>query len=327
MRYYPPILILDQFAPAMTKRHSHLDLGAMLIMIACCACWGLNLVAVKIANAGISPILQAGLRGAGASLLLLLWSAARGIPLLERDGSLWWGAVLGLIFAAEFVFLYCGVTLTTASSAIVFMYLAPFVVAIGAHLLIPGERLGWAQAIGLGAAFAGMLVAFADALRLPTGDELIGDLMVVVAAILWGATTIVVKTTRLVTISATKTLLYQLGASAILLPPLSLALGEPGFSHPTPMALLALAYSTVGVAFATYLAWYWLILRYPASKLSGFSFLAPLLGVLAGGLLLGEPITEALWAALVLVALGIYLINRRPRVAAIGVAPPRREAA
>jgi len=80
----------------------------------------------------------------------------------------------------------------------------------------------------------------------------------------------------------------------------------------------ALAYSTIGVAFVSYLAWYWLIVNYPATKLSGFSFLAPMIGVLAGGLLLGEPLSPALWAALALVALGIYLINRRSRIVAVG---------
>src|SRR5579885_2401594 len=101
------------------KRHDHLDFAAILIMIACCACWGLNQVAIKVANTGFSPVLQAGLRGIGATALLLAWSALRGIRLFERDGSLAIGCLLGAIFAFEFVLLYWGINFTTASSAIV----------------------------------------------------------------------------------------------------------------------------------------------------------------------------------------------------------------
>jgi drug/metabolite transporter (DMT)-like permease len=97
---------------------------------------------------------------------------------------------------------------------------------------------------------------------------------------------------------------------------LSPLVGESGITDANLRVMGALAYSTIGVAFISYLAWYWLIVNYPATKLSGFSFLARMIGVLAGGLLLGEPLSPALWAALALVALGIYLINRRPRGAA-----------
>src|SRR5215831_16677085 len=118
----------------MKARHDHLDLTAILVMIACCACWGLNQVMIKVASAGISPLMQAGLRGAGAGLLVLLWSTARGVRVFARDGSLGVGSLLGFVFAVEFMMLYWGVTFTTASRAIIFVYLAPFVVAIGAHL-------------------------------------------------------------------------------------------------------------------------------------------------------------------------------------------------
>src|SRR5579885_1268482 len=308
------------------KRHDHLDFAAILIMTLCCACWGLNQVAIKVANTGFSPLFGAGLRGVVAGALVLLWSMARGISLFERDGTLRLGALIGILFAAEFALLYWGLVYTTASRSIIFMYLAPFVVAMGAHLWIPGERLGLSQVTGLLSAFAGMALAFSDALRLPTHQQLLGDLMVVGAAILWGATTVVVKASRLTRVSPNKTLLYQLAGSVVLLPASAL-LGEPGATAPGAVAILALGYQAVAVAFASYLAWFWLMTHYPASRLSAFSFLAPLLGVIAGGVLLGEKVTPALALSLVLVALGIYLVNRRSRAAApAGVAAPREAA-
>jgi drug/metabolite transporter (DMT)-like permease len=296
----------------MPNRHSRLDLLAMLVMVALCASWGLNQVAIKVTNTGISPILQAGLRGIGAGTLVWLWSAWRGVRLFERDGSLGVGVLIGVLFAVEFALLNWGLVFTTASRAIIFMYLAPFVVAVGAHLFLPGERLGLAQLVGLLCAFAGMATAFADALRLPSHREIVGDVMIVGAAILWGATTVVVKASRLNRISPNKVLFYQLAGSAALLP-LSPLLGEAGVTAPSAVALAAFAYQTLFVAFVTYLAWFWLVAHYPASRLSAFSFLAPLFGVLAGHLLLGETVTSLLVAALALVGLGIYLVNRAPR--------------
>jgi drug/metabolite transporter (DMT)-like permease len=50
--------------------------------------------------------------------------------------------------------------------------------------------------------------------------------------------------------------------------------------------------------------------RYPPSRLASFTFLTPLFGVMAGGILLNEPVTRMLVLALVLVGSGIYLVNR-----------------
>lgn len=306
----------------MLDRRSQLDAAAILLMVLLCACWGFNQVAIKLANAGISPILQAGIRSAGSTLLVWLWSRHRRVPLFERDGTLGLGIVIGLLFAAEFVFLYGSLVYTSASRAVLFLYTAPFIVALGAHLLIPGERLRPIQGLGLLSAFAGVALAFGDALRFPTYRELLGDGMAFIAAILWGATTVVVKASRLTRISPHKVLLYQLAVSALCLPALSWLVGEPGIVDPSPLVLGMLGYQIVIVAGASYLAWFWLVSRYPAGRLSSFSFLTPLFGLLAGALLLGEPVSLALLGALVLVALGIFLVNRAPPLTS--PAAPRR---
>jgi drug/metabolite transporter (DMT)-like permease len=301
----------------MSERRQHLDAAAVLLMVLLSACWGLNQVAIKLANAGISPILQAGLRSLGSAVLVSAWSAHRGVRLFARDGSLGLGILIGLLFGAEFVFLYGSLVFTSASRAVLFLYTAPFVVAVGAHFVVPGERLRPQQVLGLACAFAGVALAFADALRFPSYRELLGDGMAFIAALLWGATTVMVKASRLAWLPPHKTLLYQLGVSALFLPALSWALGEPGFVAPTPLVLGMLAYQIVVVAFVSYLAWFWLISRYPAGRLSSFSFLTPIFGLMAGALLLGEPVSWALAAALALVAIGIFLVNRAPPLPAL----------
>jgi drug/metabolite transporter (DMT)-like permease len=282
----------------------------MAVLLLLCAIWGFTQVTIKLANEGFSPLFQAGLRSAGSAVLLWAWSTASGVPLFRRDGTLGHGAVIAALFAAEFILIYLGLALTTAARGVLFVYTAPFVVAIGAHFFVPGERLRGVKSVGLACAFAGIAIAFADGLRLPTRRELLGDTMVLAGAVCWGATTVVIKASRHVHLSPNKTLFYQLAGSAVVLIPISIAVGEPGVMNPTAVALLSLGYQVVVVAFASYLAWFWLLARYPASELSAFSFLTPLFGMAAGGLVLGERIGSALAVAMALVAVGIYLVNR-----------------
>jgi drug/metabolite transporter (DMT)-like permease len=292
------------------NKNQVLDLTAVVILVVLCASWALQQVAIKVANDGVSPILQSGIRSVGATVLLSIWMAVRRKPMLERDGTLWWGIAAGLLFAGEFLLIYWGLEFTHASRAVIFLYTSPFVVALGAQLFIPGERLRIIQVVGLCCAFGGIAVAFRESLSFPTHRMLIGDVMLVGAAVLWGATTVLVKASPLARIEPGKTLLYQLAVSAVVLPVGSLAMNEPGIILMTPLIAGCLVYQTVWVAFITYLAWFWLVRRYPASRLASFTFLTPLFGVVAGGVLLNEPITSMLLLSLVLVGTGIYLVNR-----------------
>jgi drug/metabolite transporter (DMT)-like permease len=293
-----------------TKENQVLDLTAMAILLVLCVSWGLQQVAIKVANRGISPLFQAGIRSVGATAFVWIWMAVRRETIMERDGTLWWGIAAGLLFSAEFILIYWGLDYTHASRAVIFLYMSPFVVALGAQRFIPGEHLRTIQVVGLCCAFVGIVVAFRESLSYPTHRMLMGDGMLALAAVLWGATTVLIKASPLAGIKPGKTLLYQLAVSAVVLPLGSLAKNEPGIVLMTPLIAGSLVYQTVWVAFITYLAWFWLIRHYPPSRLASFTFLTPLFGVIAGGVLLNEPITGSLVLALVLVGMGIFLVNR-----------------
>ncbi|HRP67115.1 MAG TPA: DMT family transporter [Thauera sp.] len=289
---------------------TELDRFAIGLMVILCMTWGLQQVAVKVASAGISPLWQAGLRSLGAALLVWAWTGLRRIPLFERDATLVPGIAAGALFAAEFAFVYYGLQFTSASRGVIFLYTAPFFVALGARWLLPNESMRAAQWLGMALAFAGVLVLFGENLLRPAGQAWIGDLMMLVAAMFWAATTLTVKASVLNRAAAEKTLLYQLGVSAPLLLLAALALGEPGVFAPGALVVGSLAFQTVMVAGISFLLWFWLVRQYPATRLSSFSFMTPVMGVLAGGLLLGEPLTPAVFAALLLVGAGIWVANR-----------------
>ena len=298
---------------ASTGRKDHLDGLAVACVLACCVLWGLNQVAAKVALAEIPPLLQAAARSTGAALLVAAWSRARGIPLLARDGTLAGGLAAGVLFAAEFGCIFVGLQYTTASRMVVFIYLAPFVVALGMPFIAATERLSLRRLAGLAGAVAGVAWAFAEGFSTPSGTELqwVGDALGVAAAVLWGATTLVIRATRLSSASAEKTLLYQLAVSGALLAAAALLAGESWPDRLSAASLGPLAFQTVVVCFASYLLWFWLIRHYPATPLSSFTLLTPISGLLAGVVLLSEPVTLRLIVALSAVAAGIAIVNRR----------------
>lgn len=287
----------------------HLDTFAVGVMLLCTFVWAMGQISTKVGLSGFQPVFQAGLRSALACLLVFAWCAIRNIPLFQRDGTLGAGIVAGLLFSAEFIALFVGLDYTTASRAIVLLYIAPIVVAVGAHFLL-GERLTPMKLTGLVAAFGGVVLAFSDHLGAFDKDTLFGDFLCVIAAITWGATTLCVRATRLRHASAEKVLVYQLAVSSVVLLPLSPLFG-PLIREVTPLVLLALAYQVIIVVAISYVVWFWLLSRYQASQLSAFSFLTPLMTVTLSWLLLGEAISLRLLGALALVAIGIYLVGRR----------------
>ncbi len=290
--------------------HDRLDTFAFAVLTVLCLCWGLNQVAIKVANAGIPPVFQALLRSALACVLIAAWARWRGIRLFVRDDTLAPGVLCGVLFGAEFVALYLGLDQTTASRGVVFLYAMPFFVALGAAIWLPYERLTPTQAVGLVLAFGGVVLGLHDGVDAAPG-ALLGDLLCLLAALLWALTTLVIKTTALVRAPAERVLFQQLFFSLPILAVAALLFGPVRIVDPAPLVLLALAYQVVIVVAITYLTWFWLIRLYPASQMASFTFLTPLFGVAAGGLLLAEPITPALLVALALVAVGIWLVNRR----------------
>lgn len=298
----------------MAERREHLDGRASAILLTCCLLWGVQQVLVKATLPELAPVFQAGLRFAGATALLLLWCRWRGVALFQRDGTLGAGLLAGLLFAGEFAAVYLGLAHTTASRLTVFLYTSPFWVALVVPLFVPAERLKPQQWLGLACAFVGVALALREGFS-HSGGGLTwrGDLLGLAAGALWGLTTVTIRATGMTRLTAEKTLLYQVAVSAVTLPLLSLALGEPWVWHWSAFAATSIALQTLVGAFGSYLVWMWLLLHYPATRVSAFVFLTPVFALLAGTLWLGEPLTTSLIAGLALVAVGIVLVNRRTR--------------
>ena len=287
-----------------------LDSVGAAIVVALCLSWGLNTVAIKLTLPDVPPLIQATIRSLGALAVVVLWCAVRRIPLLQRDGTLVPGVVAGALFGVEFVLIYSGLHLSLASRASIFLYTAPFFVALGGAFFLPGERLGVWQWLGLALSFTGMVVAIGVPQAAVNARVLTGDALLIGGGAAWAATTLIIKGSRLRLISPEKTLAYQLLVSVPILAAGAWALGEHLVATPRPAALWWLVYQTVWVVGVTYAVWFALIKSYSASRLSAFTFLTPLFGVIAAHFMLGDPIDWPFALAAGLVVGGLILVNR-----------------
>ena len=296
--------------PASNSVTRPLDAAAAATVVVLCVSWGFNQVATKLAIHDIPPLMQATVRSIVAALIVVGWCKLRGFALFKRDGTLLAGVAAGVLFAIEFILIYQGLVYTTATRAVLFIYLAPFFVVLGSRIFLPADAFRLAQWLGLALSFTGMLVAFG--LPTPALDprQAIGDLMMVAAALFWAATTLIIKASPLTRVSAEKVMLYQLVVSAPIMAAAAYVAGERITHAPSALALGSLAYQTIWVVSITFVIWFALIARFSANRLSAFTFLTPLFGVAAGHLVLGEPLTPAFAAAVALVAGGLVLVNR-----------------
>jgi drug/metabolite transporter (DMT)-like permease len=290
---------------------SRLPLNAALLLALLCFLWGAQSVSIKFSNQGMPPIMAAALRSLVAGALVWAYARFRNRDVAFPRGQSRHAAIIGLLFGLEFLFLYWSLVFTPVSRALIFLYTTPFWVALGAHFFLRNDRLNTIKGIGLLLAFGGVVAVFQS--RSPTlpRSYWVGDLMALLAAVFWAATTLYIKhISETVRLDHYRTLFAQLMYSFPVL-----AMGSILFEYPAtlalgPVVLAALFYQSVVVAFASYLVWFWLIHRHTVSRLAAFTFMTPLFGVILGGWILGEPLSVWIWTGLACVAVGLYAVNR-----------------
>lgn len=294
----------------MTASRRPLDTLASGMMLLLCVCWGFQQIAIKLVATDISPTMQVGLRSAFAALVLgaVVWRGEG--PRALRDGTLGAGVRVGLLFGFEFLAVSQGLIYTSASHMSVFLYTAPIFTALGLHWRVPEERLAPLQWLGVAVAFGGIAAAFFGngQPRVASGDGLLGDALGLLAGLLWGATTVAIRRGPLSEAAPSKTLFYQMAVAAMLLPAYAAATGSASIRY-TQAAVLSVALQALVVALSSYLAWFWLLRRYLASRLSILSFMTPLFGVSFGVLILDEPLDGAFVVGALMVLAGISLVS------------------
>ncbi|AYC33227.1 DMT family transporter [Pseudomonas cavernae] len=295
----------------MSGQRKGADAFLFQLMLGLCAIWGIQQVVIKLAAADVAPLMQVTLRSGIAALLVGLLMCWRGGWEGLRQGTWRAGLLAGSLFALEFFFIALGLQYTTASHMAVFLYTAPIFSALGLHLLLPSERLRAWQWLGIGLCFVGVVLAFGAGVSWTGMDTrmLLGDGFALLAGMAWGATTVVVRASRLSEAPPGLTLFYQLFVAFLLLLGLAIFTGQVGAVRLTPVGVASVLFQGVVVSFLSYFAWFWLLRRYLASNMAVFSFMTPLFGVSFGVLILDEPLSLNFIAGALLVLLGITLVS------------------
>ena len=286
------------------------DAFALQVMLGLCLIWGVQQVVIKIAAPDIAPVMQAAARSGIAALLvagLICWKGGWDqVPATWRAGLL-----AGSLFGLEFFFIAQGLALTSAAHMSVFLYTAPIFTALGVNWLLPSERLRPLQWLGIFLAFVGIAFSFAGGVSFADMDRnmLLGDACGILAGMDWGATTVVVRGSRLAEAPVTLTLFYQLMVGFIGLLLIAALSGQISHVNLTAVAVASVLFQGLVVSFFSYLVWFWLLKRYMASNLAVFSFMTPMFGVTFGVLVLKEPLSANFIAGAVLVLLGITFVS------------------
>jgi drug/metabolite transporter (DMT)-like permease len=296
-------------------------------MLALTFIWGLNAVSIKALTLGMAPIMGAALRGAIALALLTGYGWWRGESFRYSPRLALQGSLAGLIFAVEGVLLYRGATYTTGGHVAIFINTAQFFVAIGAHYLLPGDRLNIFKVAGLVLAFGGVVLLFSQKMGGPQAGYWRGDLLVMGAALMWASSTLYIKGVLGHRMSALRLMWIRILVSTVLLFAVSLLVESAPLARMDRAALVSVLFQGTVVVFFSYMMWVRLLQRYPASGLQAFTFLVPVWGVLMGGLLLGEAFTLRMAGGIALVATGLILLNQRPRTAPAAPAAPAADTA
>ncbi len=293
----------------------YLGSKAILAILILTLLWGFNYSAIKFSNEGISPVFASAIRSLIASICGAIYCLRKGEKLFHTDIRLFHGIVVGLLFGLEFACIYFGMLYTDSARSVVFVYLSPFVVAVGAHFFLKGDRLTPLKTLGLMTAFVGILFVFYGKPKTAKPNMLIGDLLEITAGILWGATTLYIKRFMAGKVQPIHTFLYQLFFSIPILFGVSLILEPNWIYRIDPLILTSIFYQSVIVAFISYFIWFKLIHQYSVSRLSAFTFFTPIFGVLSGILFLGEEFTFSLMVGLPMVSVGIFVVNWREKTA------------
>ena len=288
-------------------RNERLGLQAASMAVLAAFLWGGNTVFIKMGLQGVPPMAMALLRfilGTGVVLAAVLATGLRlRVQPAQRAGTV----LLTVIFISQIILLNVGTNYTTASRSTVMICAHPIFTAVGAHFFVPGDRMNLGRSFGLALAFGGIVLAFGDALSLR--GPLLGDLLVLLSAVLLGMRQVVLK--RIVHgLNPYTVLFWQAAPSLPVFGLLSLWFeSEVEYSWSAPV-IGAILYQGLVVAGLCFIIWVSLMRHHSASRLGAFGFATPICGVLLSGWLLEEALTPALLLSVGLVALGIYVANR-----------------
>ncbi|GAB7042158.1 MULTISPECIES: DMT family transporter [Catenuloplanes] len=288
---------------------------AWILFLTVSLLWGMPYLLIKVAIEDLSPLAVVFGRLAVAALVLVPLAAARG-TLSALRGRLPIVAVIALVhIVGPFLLITYGEVHISSSMTGLLIAIEPAVIAL---LMLRSEPLSRARVAGLGLGFAGVAVLVGADL---SGDRLglLGAAMVLLATLGYAVATMLVQRRAADVPPAALTAGTTTISTLVLLPFAVFALPTAPVRPVSWAALIALGVLCTAIAL---LAFYGLIAEVGAARAGLVTYVNPVVAVLLGVALLGEPVGAGTIAGFALIATGCWLSTRAPRR---GAAPRRDE--
>jgi drug/metabolite transporter (DMT)-like permease len=305
---------------------SSVQRATLLAFLAIVAIGGMNGIGVRFSNLELDPFWGAAVRFGLASVLLVAVVALRRLP-VPRGRALVGSLLYGLVgFAAAYGFAYYGLVETPASVGMVMLALVPLLTLLlaVAHGL---ERLRLQGLVGSLLALVGVGLIFSERLLAEGADAvpLLSLLAVLGSAVAIAETGVIVK--RFPRVHPVVNNAIAMGVGALLLLGLALVAGDRLLLPSQPETLVAVGYLVALGSVALFMLFLYVIERWTASATSYSLLLMPLVAIVGGAVLLGEPVTVALIGGSALILAGVYVGAFAPTLAVPLPGLRRREAA
>jgi drug/metabolite transporter (DMT)-like permease len=277
--------------------------------------WGSTYLGIRYAIQSIPPLLMAGARFFTAGTILFIWSSARGVP--RPTGRQWRNAAVagtllllggnGLVTWAE-VRVPSGLTALLIATSLLWMVLLAW--AFG------GERPSRRAWAGIVCGLAGVALLVGPGLVGASGGvDPVGAAALMGATLTWSIGTIVARQSELPpdTLMATAAEMLT-GGSALLMA--SALFREPArfdLARVTTTSWLAFGYLVAIGSLVAYSAYTYLVVHTTPAKLGTYAYVNPVVAVILGWLIAGEPIGVRTIAAMIVIVTAVAILTLRPR--------------
>ena len=290
----------------MNVGSGRLDARAIGLAVLSMAVLGGSYTAAKIALHDLPVFGTLMARMAITSLALGAYAYWAGVSLSQRGPAVWYILAQAGFFIMSQTLLFIALGMTSAGRAAILFNMQPFFTLLLLPLFVPAERITRLRWLGTGVAFLGVALVLGE--RGTQAASLLGDLLVLVAALGWTGN-IVLNKKMPREITAVSVIFWNALAAIPVFGLLTLLLEPWEDWHPTVSALGSLLYLGVVAAGLGFVLIVWLVRTYSASRVNVFVFLSPVFGVLIAWALLGESISAIQALGALGVAAGILIVS------------------
>lgn len=283
-------------------------LSHLLIAFTVCVAWGLNAVAAKIGVTFIPPVFFTGMRFVFVLMFLAPW--------LRRVPGQWSVLIPAVFFMGglHFALIFSGAKYSDASTmAIVNQLYVPVSVLLAMFWL--GERVALRRWAGIFLAFCGVVIFSLDA---SVSSHLFGVFLLIVDAISMALGTVLLRRLSGVSPFVMQAWMAVIGVPFLFATSLVFETGQLAAVAAAPwQAWAALGYTVIAGSLIGHSCYYILLQHYEVSLVGSVLLLSPVIGVLGGILILGEPFTPMIVIGAAVTLLGVGIVLRGTSLAGI----------